>query len=353
MARNVACHAGKIPRLAQICGVALGLLSASPEAQAQGQALKPITVFMFAVPSGPIVPYYYGVGAGIYKKHGFDVTLRVLGGGALNGNQLVSQGQGEFAVADATSYLEMRTQGAPITAVMGAIQGDASGVVVHMALNITTPAQLRGRKVAVVNNSGSQYLFPVYLKANGVDPKDVDIVALSAAAKNTAFIAKTVDGTVAFGDVTAPLYESQGMPVTVLPYGDKVPYLQFVITTRDALIKSDPDLVKRFVLATSEAYHVTMANISMAAKYTIEMSNGTAPPQDVLEKQTLGILPYTSTKRDAGKPLGWMAEADWADTIRLSREYLGLKADPKPSDMYTNEFVEGAVVNPEWAYSGK
>jgi NitT/TauT family transport system substrate-binding protein len=332
------------------CIATLGLLTA---AAAQAQALRPVTVFLFAPPSGPIVPYFYGVGAGIYKKYGLDVSLRTLGAGTLNGNQLVAQGQGEFAVADATSYLEMRSQGTPIIAIMGAVQGDGTAVVVHKDLNITEPGQLRGHKIAVVNNSGSQNLFPVYLRANGVDPADVDIVALSAAAKNTAFIAKTVDGTVAFGGVTAPLYESQGVPVNVLPYGDKVPYLQFIITTREALTKSDPDLVRRFVQATAEAYVATMSHIPDAAKATVDASNGTAPPQQVLEQQTLGILPYTSTKRDAGKPLGWMAQEDWADTINLSRQYLGLKADPKPADVYTDEFVNTNPSNPEWAYSGK
>ena len=317
------------------------------------QTLRPVTVFLFAVPSGPIVPYYHGVGAGIYKKHGLDVSLKVLGGGALNGNQLVMQSQGDFAVADTTSYLEMRAQNTPIMTVFGAIQGDASAVVVHKSTGITEPSQLVGRKVAVVNNSGSQYLFPVYLRANGVDPAKVDIVALSAAAKNTAFVAKSVEGTVAFGDVTAPLYESQGLPVNVLPYGDRVPYLQFVVNTREALIKSDPALVRAFVEATAEAYLDTYKNITAAAKHTIDMSNGTAPTQAVLEKQTLGILPYTSTKRDAGKPIGWMAKEDWADTIELSEKFLNLKPGLKPETVYSNEFVDKTPVNPEWAYSGK
>ena len=338
-----------IRRSLLICAGAAALFAQG----ASAQTLRPVTVFLFAVPSGPIVPYFHGAGAGIYKKHGLDVSFRILGGGALNGNQLVMQSQGEFAVADTTSYLEMRAQNTPIMAVMGAIQGDASAVVVHKSLNITEPSQLIGRKVAVVNNSGSQYLFPVYLRANGVDPAKVDIVALSAAAKNTAFVAKSVDGTVAFGDVTAPLYESQGLPVNVLPYGDRVPYLQFVVTTREALIKSDPALVKAFVEATAEAYLDTQKRIADAAKFTIDASNGTAPPQAVLEKQTQGILPYTSTKRDAGKPLGWMAREDWQDTIELSEKYLNLKPGLKPETVYSNEFTEKNPINPEWAYSGK
>jgi NitT/TauT family transport system substrate-binding protein len=320
---------------------------------AVAQTPRKVTVFLFAVPSGPVVAFYYGVGAGIYKKYGLDVSLRILGGGSLNGNQLVMQGQGDFAVADTTSYLEMRSQGTPIITVMGAIQGDASAVVVHKATNIMEPLQLKGRKIAVVNNSGSQYLFPVYLRANGVDPKDVDIVALSAAAKNTVFVAKQVDGTVAFGGVTAPLYESQGLPVNVLPYGEKVPYLQFSINTRQDLVKSDPEFVKTFLKATAEAYVGTMAHIPEAAKYTIDASNGTAPPQKVLEQQTLGILPYTSTRLDAGKPLGWMAEKDWADTIELSEKYLSLKPGLKPAEFFTNDLVADNPVNPEWAYSGK
>ena len=38
-------------------------------------------------------------------------------------------------------------------------------------------------------------------------------------------------------------------------------------------------------------------------------------------------------------PLGHFSEADWADTLRLMKEYRGLKSDKPVTAFFTNEYL--------------
>ena len=45
------------------------------------------------------------------------------------------------------------------------------------------------------------------------------------------------------------------------------------------------------------------------------------------------------TPTTQGKPLGWSADADWAETIGVLKQYAGVTAPLSPETLYTNEFV--------------
>ena len=45
------------------------------------------------------------------------------------------------------------------------------------------------------------------------------------------------------------------------------------------------------------------------------------------------------TPTTANKPLGWMAQEDWAATVAVLKAYGGVTTPLEPSELYTNEFV--------------
>jgi NitT/TauT family transport system substrate-binding protein len=45
------------------------------------------------------------------------------------------------------------------------------------------------------------------------------------------------------------------------------------------------------------------------------------------------------TPNTKGKPLGWGADADWAATIAVLKQYGGVTAPLETSRLYTNDFV--------------
>jgi NitT/TauT family transport system substrate-binding protein len=45
------------------------------------------------------------------------------------------------------------------------------------------------------------------------------------------------------------------------------------------------------------------------------------------------------TPNTAGKPIGWMSDKDWDDTVETLKQYGGVTTPLKTSDLYTNDLV--------------
>ena len=50
------------------------------------------------------------------------------------------------------------------------------------------------------------------------------------------------------------------------------------------------------------------------------------------------VLEHMQSAATKGKPLGWMAEADWKTTLEVMKDR-GLEGDRPASAYYTNDFV--------------
>jgi NitT/TauT family transport system substrate-binding protein len=51
------------------------------------------------------------------------------------------------------------------------------------------------------------------------------------------------------------------------------------------------------------------------------------------------IPPSIHTTHSQGKPIGWMAEQDWQETIDLLTRYSDLKSNRAPKEYFTNDFA--------------
>jgi NitT/TauT family transport system substrate-binding protein len=45
------------------------------------------------------------------------------------------------------------------------------------------------------------------------------------------------------------------------------------------------------------------------------------------------------TPNTQGKPLGWASDVDWAETVKVLKQYGGVTTPIEASALYTNEFV--------------
>ena len=45
------------------------------------------------------------------------------------------------------------------------------------------------------------------------------------------------------------------------------------------------------------------------------------------------------TPNTKGKPLGWASDVDWAETVKVLKQYGGVTTALEASALYTNEFV--------------
>ncbi|MCW6010251.1 ABC transporter substrate-binding protein [Micromonospora sp. CPCC 205371] len=119
--------------------------------------------------------YIAAVDKGFYKEQGLDVQI-LEGGVDIVPQTVLAQGQADFAVSWVPKALASREQGAEITEIAQIFQRSGTYQVSFKDSNITSPADLRGKKVGNWGFGNEFELFAGMTKA-GLDPgKDVTLV---------------------------------------------------------------------------------------------------------------------------------------------------------------------------------
>ena len=143
-----------------------------------------------SVPSGPAVKvklqlqwfnqaqfggYLAALDKGFYTEQGLDVTL-LEGGTTIVPQTVLAQGQADYAIAWVPKALQSREQGAGITDVAQIFQRSGTTQVSFKDKNISTAADLKGKKVGNWGFGNEFELFAGMTKS-GLDPaKDVTLV---------------------------------------------------------------------------------------------------------------------------------------------------------------------------------
>jgi NitT/TauT family transport system substrate-binding protein len=119
--------------------------------------------------------YFAAVDQGFYKKHGLDVQI-IEGGVDIVPQTVLAQGGADYAIAWVPKALASREQGANITDVAQIFQRSGTLQVSFKDKNITTPADLKNKKVGNWGFGNEFELFAGMTKA-GLNPgTDVKLV---------------------------------------------------------------------------------------------------------------------------------------------------------------------------------
>lgn len=147
---------------------------ASGSASASGAA-KPVKLQLQWFTQAQFAGYFAAVDQGFYKDVGLDVTI-LEGGVDIVPQTVLAQGQADYAIAWVPKALASREQGAGITDVAQVFQKSGTLQVSFKDKNITTAADLKGKKVGNWGFGNEYELFAGITKA-GLDPgKDVTLV---------------------------------------------------------------------------------------------------------------------------------------------------------------------------------
>ena len=109
------------------------------------------------------------------------------------------------------------------------------------------------------------------------------------------------------------------------------------LVVSNSTVSQRPDLIRRFLEASLRGWQEARSDPKRAVQDTLvdfPMANA-----EFLEAGW-SVLPNTlHTANSAGKPLGWMADADWKETLDILSQYANFKGSMNPSDYYTNDFL--------------
>jgi NitT/TauT family transport system substrate-binding protein len=287
----------------------------SGEGSAAAGEIKAVSLMLNWYPYGEHAPFYYGVEQGIFKKHGIDLTIKA-GQGSTKTVQATGQGQVDFGWADTPAVLANVDKGVKVKSLGVFLQTTPSAVQVFSDSGIKTPADLKGKTIAVSAGDAPTVTFPVYLKAAGLTPEDVKQQNLDAAGKIAAVMSGKVDGLIGFAHDQGPtIANKSGKQMTYLRYSDEgLNFYSNGLISSDSYLSKNKDLASRMMAAVSESFEAAVQNPEAAAK-SMDGKDPQIPPASVVLEQWKETTKLLHTSATEGKKPGTNEAADWAATI--------------------------------------
>lgn len=194
--------------------------------------------------------FYEAIAAGIYAKHGIEVTIRP-GGPQVNQAQLLAAGQLDFMIAPSSFIpLNLAQEDVPAVAVAAFFQKDPQALIAHPGQGNDDLASLKGKPIMIGADTriGSWR----FLKAKFGYTDD----QIRPYANNLApFLADPK--AIQQGYVISEPFpiERQGVkPVVMLLADYGYPGYAGIIMTPKRLLAASPDLVRRFIQASAEGW---------------------------------------------------------------------------------------------------
>ena len=242
------------PRLA-ISLLALLLAACSPAASSgpsASAALRHVTLLLGFRPDVQFAPYYVGQQDGYYADAGLEVTIEHKQ--APDVQRLVADGQAEFGVADATDVMIARTSGVPVVYASTLYERFPVAIIGRKGTVPSDPAGLAGKKIGTPGKFGSSWhALLALLAAAGLGEKDVTIREYPQFNQADGLAAGDVDLITGFRNNEPLRLEAQGIAVDLLTIDQIAPLPGPGTIVGQALLDSDPDLVRRFAQATARA----------------------------------------------------------------------------------------------------
>lgn len=277
---------------------------------------------------------------GYYKDANLEVDVKQ-GNGSGNVARLIANKDSTFGYISIAALLRTAAQGAPI---IGAATIDATGtdaVLCRPESGITKVQDLNGKEILTTAGAGVNAFWPVVVKTAGLNESSIKLVNVAENALTPSYLkglAPCMLGGI--DDKPAEIEANGGKPPVVFLYSNYgVDQPGYAIATHRDLVKSNPDLVRRFVYATLRGVKAAQANPDAAVKALSNWSSldeaQTKQARQVLDV-TLSIL---YSKNNPHKRLGLNVAPDWASALDLLKKYRGLETTMTYAQFYTNEFV--------------
>lgn len=277
----------------------------------------------------------YAKKLGYYDEAGIDLTIEEGKGSATTAQQIATKGT-DIGFSDGPSVMQVRSQGGQVKIVAPILQTNGFAIISLKAKNITKVSDLVGKQVAVQPGAAHGVLLEPILRGNNIDPAQVKLINIDPTALVGSLVQGQVDAILAGADSQSITIRDMGQEINEIFYKDVgVPTIGLSIAANEDLIKSNPDLVRRFVAASLKGWDAARKNPDAAAQAVTEQF--VAGNQAANLKQLKVDLQLLCSK--GAKTLGAPTEDTWKMTYDLLTKYQGLPTTKPVTDYYTTEFL--------------
>jgi NitT/TauT family transport system substrate-binding protein len=277
--------------------------------------------------------YFVALEKGYYARQNLDVQI-VRGQGSADAVKQVAAGTAQIGFADAAAVILGRgNDQIPVKLVAMVYAKPPHAIYVLKESGITKPKDLEGKKVADTAFSAVPKLFDAYAKAANIDAGKVTWLVAAADTLPGMLTTGRADGIGQF-IVGEPLLAKSAAPkqVLALSYADAgLDLYGNGIIASDATIKSNPDLVRRFVTATMQGLKDAIADPQAAG--TIMNKHHREVDADIAAGETRIVGTLT------GQPLGVLDALRVKKTLDIVAGAYTLKHPVMPDDLYAPGFI--------------
>lgn len=303
-------------------------LFANQEKQA---GLDKVSVRLRWIHQAQFAGFYTAEQKGFYEKQNLNVQINP-GGPDFPAIQSVIGGE-DFGITGADQILEARSKSVPVVAIATIYRKNPMAWI-SINPNITTATDLIGKKVGLKTGSNSDIVFNAMLKNAGVDKSEVNIVPVSF--DISPLLLGQIDAYEGFITNEALTIQEKGHQTYLISPSDyNVNFYADTLFTTENMIKNNPDLVKRFVIATLQGWNYAYDNPDEAVSYTLPYSD-----QLTKEHETKMMQASLNLLKPDTEQIGHMDRKIWEDMQRLLLENGFMKNPVDIDQAYTSQFLD-------------
>jgi NitT/TauT family transport system substrate-binding protein len=290
---------------------------------------------------GEHAPFYYGKAKGIYAADGIDLEIQE-GRGSAATTQAVAAKTANFGYVDVPTMMRAAVKGAPIIATGVLLQTSPMSVMGLAEKNIRKPEDIKGKTVAITPADSMTQIWPLFLKKTGLKESDFTTVAGDGQTKLNAVINGQADLLLGYVmDQSMKIKDATGKDVYPIKFADYgINMVSSGLIANTGYVQANPDLVKRFMDATTKAVEAAEKDPKGAAQSILDAD----PKGGKIDTLTQGFeltIPLYRTAETKDKRPFQVTDQNMADSVKLMVEYGGLdpKANDNPKMFYTNDYL--------------
>ena len=247
----------------------LAVLTLSVGAGAPAFAAERVTFLIDWLPAGDKAVPYLGVQKGVFAEEGLDVVIQS-GRGSSDVVTKLATGAADMGTGGLAALLQARAQSpVPVKAILSIYTLQPDAIFTTEDSGIATLKDVAGKNIATATFSSSNVVWPLVLRANGIDPAKVDVLKADPGALAPMLATGKVAGTINWVTV-APAFVK-----TLAETGKKLKVIQWSdygfdgyglsLFASEKILSERPETAKKFVRAYMKATAMAIADPSAAA----------------------------------------------------------------------------------------